>query len=251
MNIILLNPPTRDDKKFIREGRCTQEQGVWATLWPPLSLATLGAVLEKDGHKVTIYDCAAQGKSWNDNLFVPYGVDILFLGHTHYYERTCPFTSATLKICDETNRGSIINDSNGVVHIITGGGGASISETGDCAWLESKAELHHFLEVETPNLQPLYGGASARPFKTRINAYNIDLFLRIAPELYLKRLLVGGYERVFEFTTNFRNEGVVREHNPEFHVVEWYAAYKDNTWNMELCEEIFETLAEEIQAAHL
>ena len=94
------------------------------------------------------HDDWSQGKSWNDNLFVPYGVDILFLGHTHYYERTCPFTSATLKICDETNRGSIINDSNGVVHIITGGGGASISETGDCAWLESKAELHHFLEVE-------------------------------------------------------------------------------------------------------
>ncbi|MFH1769387.1 MAG: lysine--tRNA ligase [Parcubacteria group bacterium] len=108
---------------------------------------------------------------------------------------------------------------------------------------------HNFLEVETPNLQPLYGGASARPFKTNIHAYNVDLFLRIAPELYLKRLLVGGYERVFEFTTNFRNEGVDREHNPEFHVVEWYAAYRDYTWNMELCEEIFELLAKEINGS--
>jgi len=104
----------------------------------------------------------------------------------------------------------------------------------------------HFLEVQTPTLQTLYGGASARPFKTHINAYDMNVFLRIAPELYLKRLLAGGYDRVFEFTTNFRNEGVDREHNPEFSVVEWYAAYHDYTWNMELCEQIFEASAERV-----
>ena len=71
-----------------------------------------------------------------------------------------------------------------------------------------------FMEVTTPTLQPLYGGASARPFKTHMNALDIDLYLRIAPELYLKRLIIGGYEKVFEFTTNFRNEGIDREHNP-------------------------------------
>ena len=86
---------------------------------------------------------------------------------------------------------------------------------------------HEFIEVTTPTLQPLYGGASARPFKTHLNALDIDMFLRIAPELYLKRLLVGGFERVCEFTTNFRNEGMDRDHNPEFSAVEFYAAYRD------------------------
>ncbi len=101
---------------------------------------------------------------------------------------------------------------------------------------------HHFLEVQTPTLQPLYGGASARPFKTHMHALDMDLYLRIAPELYLKRLLVGGFERVFEFTTNFRNEGMDREHNPEFSAVEWYTAYKDYEWSMDLVEDLLCTI---------
>jgi len=100
-----------------------------------------------------------------------------------------------------------------------------------------------FLEVTTPTLQPLYGGASARPFKTHLNALDTDVFLRIAPELYLKRLLVGGFEKVFEFTTNFRNEGIDREHNPEFSAVEFYAAYKDYNWAMDLVEDMLVTVA--------
>lgn len=96
-----------------------------------------------------------------------------------------------------------------------------------------------FMEVTTPTLQPLYGGASARPFKTHLNILDIDLFLRIAPELYLKRLLVGGFEAVFEFTTNFRNEGIDRDHNPEFSAVEFYAAYKDHEWAMQFTEDMF------------
>ena len=104
---------------------------------------------------------------------------------------------------------------------------------------------NNFLEVTTPTLQPLYGGASARPFKTHMHALDMDLFLRIAPELYLKRLLVGGFERVFEFTTNFRNEGMDREHNPEFSAVEFYAAYKDYAWGMEFIEDLFAVIAPE------
>ncbi len=97
---------------------------------------------------------------------------------------------------------------------------------------------HEFTEVNTPTLQPLYGGASARPFKTHMNALDIDLFLRIAPELYLKRLIVGGLERVFEFSTNFRNEGMDRDHNPEFSVLEFYIAYKDHEWLMGFMEDM-------------
>jgi len=97
---------------------------------------------------------------------------------------------------------------------------------------------HEFMEVSTPTLQPLYGGASARPFKTHMHALDIDMFLRIAPELYLKRLLVGGFEKVFEFTTNFRNEGMDRDHNPEFYALEFYAAYKDLDWLMAFTEEM-------------
>lgn len=97
-----------------------------------------------------------------------------------------------------------------------------------------------FMEVVTPTLQPMYGGASARPFKTHMHDLDMDLFLRIAPELYLKRLLVGGFERVFEFTTNFRNEGMDRDHNPEFSVLEFYAAYKDLEWLMDFTEDLFE-----------
>lgn len=88
-------------------------------------------------------------------------------------------------------------------------------------------EKNNFMEVETPILQSLYGGANAKPFTTHLNALDIDLYLRIAPELYLKRLLVGGFERVFEIGRCFRNEGMDREHNPDFTMLEWYAAYWD------------------------
>ena len=84
-----------------------------------------------------------------------------------------------------------------------------------------------YLEVETPMMQPIPGGAAARPFKTRHNALDMDLYLRIAPELYLKRLVVGGLERVFEINRNFRNEGISTKHNPEFTMLEWYCAYED------------------------
>ncbi len=100
-----------------------------------------------------------------------------------------------------------------------------------------------FLEVETPVLQPLYGGAAARPFKTHHNTLDMPLYLRIANELYLKRLIVGGFNRVFEFAKDFRNEGMSRFHNPEFTQVELYAAYKDYYWIMDLVEEMVETVA--------
>ena len=90
-----------------------------------------------------------------------------------------------------------------------------------------------YLEVETPILQPIPGGAAARPFMTHHNALNIPLYLRIANELYLKRLIVGGFEGVFEFAKDFRNEGMDRTHNPEFTVMELYVAYKDYFWMME------------------
>jgi len=100
-----------------------------------------------------------------------------------------------------------------------------------------------YLEVETPILQPLYGGAAARPFKTHHNTLDMTLYLRIANELYLKRLIVGGYDGVFEFAKDFRNEGMSRFHNPEFTQVELYVAYKDYNWMMELVEEMVERVA--------
>jgi lysyl-tRNA synthetase, class II len=100
-----------------------------------------------------------------------------------------------------------------------------------------------YLEVETPILQPLYGGAAARPFKTHHNALNTTLYLRIANELYLKRLIVGGFDGVFEFAKDFRNEGMDRFHNPEFTQMELYVAYKDYEWMMNLVEEMVETIA--------
>jgi lysyl-tRNA synthetase, class II len=103
-----------------------------------------------------------------------------------------------------------------------------------------------FVEVETPVLQPLYGGALARPFVTHHNTLDVDLYLRIADELYLKRLIVGGMERVFEFSKDFRNEGMDRSHNPEFTMLECYAAYWDYTDMMGFVEELFTTLAREI-----
>ena len=100
-----------------------------------------------------------------------------------------------------------------------------------------------YLEVETPVLQPLYGGAAARPFKTHHNTLDMTLYLRIANELYLKRLIVGGYTGVFEFSKDFRNEGMSRFHNPEFTQVELYVAYRDYQWMMELVEEMVEKVA--------
>jgi lysyl-tRNA synthetase class 2 len=100
-----------------------------------------------------------------------------------------------------------------------------------------------YLEVETPVLQPLYGGAAARPFKTHHNSLDMTLYLRIANELYLKRLIVGGYDGVFEFAKDFRNEGMSRFHNPEFTQMELYVAYKDYEWMMNLVEEMVEQIA--------
>ena len=95
-----------------------------------------------------------------------------------------------------------------------------------------------YLEVETPMMQPIPGGAVARPFKTHHNALDMELYLRIAPELYLKRLVVGGIERVFEINRNFRNEGISTRHNPEFTMLEWYCAYQDWHYMMELTEQL-------------
>ena len=103
-----------------------------------------------------------------------------------------------------------------------------------------------YLEVETPILQPLYGGAAARPFKTHHNTLDMTLYLRIANELYLKRLIVGGFDGVYEFSKDFRNEGMSRFHNPEFTQVELYVAYKDYNWMMDLVEEMIEKVAMDI-----
>lgn len=100
-----------------------------------------------------------------------------------------------------------------------------------------------YLEVETPILQPLYGGAAARPFKTFHNTLDMELYLRIANELYLKRLIVGGFDGVYEFSKDFRNEGMSRFHNPEFTQMELYVAYKDYVWMMDLVEEMVEKIA--------
>jgi len=103
-----------------------------------------------------------------------------------------------------------------------------------------------FLEVETPILQPTYGGASARPFKTHLNALDIDLYLRIAPELYLKRLLVGGFEKIYEMGKCFRNEGIDRFHNPDFTSLEFYWAFADYEMLMKLVERLFESLVKNV-----
>ncbi|MCU7693125.1 lysine--tRNA ligase [Haoranjiania flava] len=99
------------------------------------------------------------------------------------------------------------------------------------------------LEVDTPVLQSIPGGAAARPFTTHHNALDVPFYLRIANELYLKRLIVGGFDWVYEFSRNFRNEGMDRTHNPEFTVLEWYTAYKDYFWMMEITEQLMEKLA--------
>ncbi len=103
-----------------------------------------------------------------------------------------------------------------------------------------------YLEVETPILQPIPGGAAARPFITHHNALGTDLYLRIANELYLKRLIVGGFDGVYEFAKDFRNEGMDRTHNPEFTVLEIYVAYKDYLWMMDFTEQLLETICKEV-----
>jgi len=101
----------------------------------------------------------------------------------------------------------------------------------------------HYLEVETPMMQPIPGGAVARPFRTHHNALGMDLYLRVAPELYLKRLVVGGIERVFEINRNFRNEGISTRHNPEFTMLEWYCAYQDFEYMIGLTETLVRNAA--------
>lgn len=103
-----------------------------------------------------------------------------------------------------------------------------------------------YLEVETPILQPIYGGAAARPFKTHHNTLDMTLYLRIANELYLKKLIVGGFDGVFEFAKDFRNEGMSRFHNPEFTQMELYVAYKDYNWMMDTTEEMVEKIAQDL-----
>jgi lysyl-tRNA synthetase class 2 len=112
--------------------------------------------------------------------------------------------------------------------------------------LRAFLDARGFLEVETPMMQPIPGGAIARPFRTHHNALDMDLYLRIAPELYLKRLVVGGFERVYEINRNFRNEGVSTQHNPEFTMLEFYQAYADYQDLIELTEELFTELAQSL-----
>ncbi|MEM5787037.1 MAG: lysine--tRNA ligase, partial [Syntrophobacteraceae bacterium] len=108
-----------------------------------------------------------------------------------------------------------------------------------------------FLEVETPMMQAVPGGATAKPFKTHHNALDMDLYLRIAPELYLKRLLVGGFERVFELNRNFRNEGISTQHNPEFTMLEFYQAHATYVDLMNLTEELFASIAREVNGGKM
>ncbi|MDO8497781.1 MAG: lysine--tRNA ligase [bacterium] len=113
--------------------------------------------------------------------------------------------------------------------------------------LRTFLDKNGFLEVETPILQPLYGGASAKPFTTHHNAHDINLYLRISNELYLKRLIVGGFEKVYEMGRDFRNEGMSRAHNPEFSMLEFYWAYADYETLMKFTEEMFKYVIEEIK----
>jgi lysyl-tRNA synthetase class 2 len=112
--------------------------------------------------------------------------------------------------------------------------------------IRSFLDENGFLEVETPILQPIYGGAAARPFVTHHNTLDIPLYLRIANELYLKRLIVGGFDRVYEFAKDFRNEGMDRFHNPEFTMLELYVANKDYIWMMDFVERIFGYVSEKV-----
>jgi len=116
-------------------------------------------------------------------------------------------------------------------------------------YIRAFLDARGFLEVETPMLHPIPGGAAARPFKTHHNALDVDMYLRIAPELYLKRLTVGGFERVYEINRNFRNEGVSTQHNPEFTMLELYQAYADYTDLMEMIETLFQGLADTLMGS--
>jgi lysyl-tRNA synthetase, class II len=107
-------------------------------------------------------------------------------------------------------------------------------------------EAHDFMEVETPMLHPIPGGAAARPFVTHHNALDSDFYLRVAPELYLKRLVVGGFERVFEINRNFRNEGISTKHNPEFTMIEWYMAHQDYEYMMGFVQELLQTIVQTV-----
>jgi lysyl-tRNA synthetase class 2 len=109
--------------------------------------------------------------------------------------------------------------------------------------IRSFLDSNDFVEVETPVLQPIYGGAAARPFITHHNTLDMDLYLRIADELYLKRLIVGGFDRVYEISKDFRNEGIDKTHNPEFTMLELYVAYKDYNWMMNFVEQMVEDVA--------
>ncbi|HUO83549.1 MAG TPA: lysine--tRNA ligase [Thermoanaerobaculia bacterium] len=113
--------------------------------------------------------------------------------------------------------------------------------------IRSYFDQREFIEVETPMMQPIAGGAAARPFITHHNALDIDLYLRVAPELYLKRLIVGGLQRVYEINRNFRNEGISTQHNPEFTMLEFYQAYADYRELMDLTEELISGLVQEIR----
>ncbi len=104
-----------------------------------------------------------------------------------------------------------------------------------------------FVEVETPTLQTIYGGASSKPFKTHLNALDIELFLSISPELYLKRLIVGGFERVFTVCKNFRNEGIDAFHNPEFTMMEYYVAYKNYEYHIKMAEKFFDKIRKKLK----
>jgi len=119
-----------------------------------------------------------------------------------------------------------------------------VMRSGLVHYLRAFLDARGFLEVETPMLHPIPGGAAARPFKTHHNALDVDMYLRIAPELYLKRLTVGGFERVYEINRNFRNEGVSTQHNPEFTMLELYQAYADYRDLMEMIETLFQGLAD-------
>lgn len=122
----------------------------------------------------------------------------------------------------------------------------------DARWLIEKEirrylqDQHEFIEVETPVFQPLYGGTNAKPFSTHMNALDVDYYLRLAPELYLKRLIVGGYEKIFEIARNFRNEGIDQTHQPEFTMIEWYEAYADYNKVMDVAEGLFKHVAQQL-----
>ncbi len=116
-------------------------------------------------------------------------------------------------------------------------------------YLREFLENEDFLEVETPMMHTIAGGARAKPFKTYHEALDMELYLRIAPELYLKRLLVGGFERVFEIGKNFRNEGISTKHNPEFTMIEFYVAYKDYNWLMDFTERLLSYITQKVSGA--